>query len=88
MRVILKHTGFILLLTMLSVMYIFNTHRAERKLRKIASLTKSVEDAKSEYQEVKSDINYKCTESQLAKMLEKEGLIRNEEAPILIESDS
>jgi len=88
MRIFLKHTAYILLLTVLSVLYIFNTHRAERKLRNINSLTKSVEDSKSEYQEVKSDINYKCTETQLAKLLEKQGLKKNDKAPILIESES
>ena len=88
MKVILKHTGFIILLALLSVVYIFNTHRAERKLRNIASLNKTVEEAKSEYQEVKSDINFKCTETELAKMLETKGLYKNEESPILLESES
>lgn len=87
MRFFLKHTGFIVLLTLLSVLYIYNTHCAERKLRKIAVLKKSVEDSKSHFQEVKSDINYRCTESQLAKLLENKGLQKNEEAPILLKAE-
>jgi len=86
MKVILRNFGFILLLAGLSLVYIFNTNRAQGKLRLISKLTKSVEDAKSQYQEVKSDINYKCTETQLAKSLERSGLKRNEKAPVLIDS--
>jgi len=85
MNLILKHTGFILLLSLLGIVYIHNTHRAEGKLRKIAKLKKEVSDAKSRFQEVKSDINFKSTESQLAKQLEESGLKKNDEAPILIE---
>ncbi len=75
------------MLTLLGVIYIANAHQAERKLRKISHLEKEVEDAKSEYQEVKSDIIFKCTESQLAKNLEGKGLKKNESAPIMIDSD-
>ncbi len=88
MKIILKNTGFIILLTLLSVVYIFNTHTAERKLRSISALGKEVEDAKSQYQEVKSDINFQCTESQLAKLLERDGLKKNDKAPVLIDSES
>jgi len=87
MKAILKNTGFILLLTFLGVTYIYNSHRAEGKLRKIATLKKEVEEAKSRYQEVKSDINFKSTETELAKMLEQKGLKKNLKAPIALESE-
>lgn len=87
MKNISKHFSFILLLTVLGVIYIANAHQAERKMRKISKMEKKVEDAKSEYQEVKSDIIYKCTESQLAKNLEEEGLKKNKKPPIRIDSD-
>jgi len=75
------------LLTMLGVLYIANAHHGERKQRKINELRKEVEDAKSEYQAVKSDILYKSTESQLAKKLEDRGLKKNYDLPILIDSN-
>jgi len=87
MKIVLRNIGFILLLAVLMLVYIFNANRAEGKLRKIAKLTKGVEDAKSQYQEVKSDINYKCTETQLAKLLESNGLEKNSKAPVLIVSE-
>lgn len=79
--------GFIVLLTLLGVLYIANAHHGERKQRKINELRKEVEDAKSEYQAVKSDILYKSTESQLAKTLESKGLKKNSDVPILIDSN-
>ena len=55
-------------------------------MRKISSLKKEVADAKSEYQEVKSDINFRSTESELAKRLEDAGLKRQKVTPIVIAS--
>lgn len=86
MRNISKHVGFILLLALLGLLYIANAHRGERKLRKIAKLRKEVDNAKSNYQEVKSGNTYNTTESELRKRLEAKGLKVNVEAPILIES--
>ncbi len=73
-----------MLVTMLSVLYIYNTHVAERKLRNINKMQDRVEDVKARYQSVKSDINFKCTESQLAKVLTEKGLQKNQQAPKLI----
>lgn len=87
MRIVTKYFGFILLLAVLGVVYIANTHQAERKMRKIEKLKKSVEDAKSQCQIVKSDMTFKCTESQLAKRLQSQGLRINSESPILINSE-
>lgn len=84
MKIFLRHTGFIVLVTMLSVLYIYNTHVAERKLRNINKMQDRVEDVKARYQAVKSDINFKCTESQLAKVLTEKGLQKNQQAPKLI----
>jgi len=88
MKIILRNTGFIFLLTFLAVLYIYNTHSAEGKLRKITALEKDVADAKSQYQKVKSDINYRCTETQLAKVLNEKGLKKNTQSPMLIEGAS
>jgi hypothetical protein len=86
MRNASKHIGFIFLLSLLAIIYIANTHRAERKLRKINALQKSVDDAKSRYQKVKSDNTYNSTESQLAKELVGNGLKINSDAPFVINS--
>ncbi|MGA0256736.1 MAG: FtsL-like putative cell division protein [Saprospiraceae bacterium] len=87
MRNISKNMGFILLLTLLGLLYIANAHRGERKLRKINKLRKEVNDAKANYQEVKSETTYNTTESQLIKKLEPQGLKMNTETPILIKPE-
>ncbi len=74
-------------MTVIGVVYIANAHSAERKMRKIAKLEKAVEDSKSHYLHVKSDIIYKCTESQLAKKLQSKGLKINKESPVIIPSE-
>lgn len=84
MRLISKYIGFIVVLSCLGVVYISNAHNAERKMRKIERLKKSVEDAKSQCQLVKSDMTYECTESQLAKRLKSQGLKKNSQSPIVI----
>ena len=86
MRNASKHIGFILLLSLLAIIYIANTHRAERKLRKINKLQKSVDDAKSRYQKVKSDNTYNSTESQLADKLVDDGMRINSQSSIVINS--
>ena len=87
MHKLTKHLGFIVLLTLLGVIYIANSHHGERKQRKINELKKEVEDAKSAYQSVKSDMLYKSTESQLAKRLEDKGLKKNDDVLMLIDSN-
>jgi len=86
MRIVSKYIGFILILSLLGVVYIANAHQAERKMRKIEHLKKSVADAKSQCQLVKSDVTHKSTESQLAKKLESQGLKKNDQPPIVISS--
>lgn len=78
--------GFILLLTVLALVYISNAHKGERKLRKISKLKKEVDDAKAMYQAVKSENTYNTTESELIKKLEAQGLKINSESPILIDN--
>jgi len=80
-----RNIGFILLLTLLGLIYIANAHKGERKLRKISKLRKEVDDAKAIYQAVKSENTFNTTESELIKKLEAQGLKINTESPILIE---
>lgn len=87
MRNVSKHIGFIFLIMALGVIYIANAHQAERKLRKINQLKKSVADAKSLYQEVKSDNTYKSTESQLAEKLKSQGLNVNAQSLMVLNSE-
>jgi len=87
MRNASKQIGFIFLLLVLGVIYIANAHQAERKLRKINELKKSVQDAKFLYQEVKSENTFKGTESQLAQKLKSQGLNINSETLVVLNEE-
>ncbi len=87
MRNVSKHIGFIFLVMVLGVVYISNAHKAERKLRKINELQKSVEDAKSLYQEVKSQNTYGGTESQLVEKLKSQGFTVNSQSLIVLKEE-
>lgn len=88
LKKISKNIGFILLLTLLGLIYIANAHKAERKLRKISKLKKEVNEAKANYQQVKSENTFNTTQSQLSKRLESEGLKINTQSPILIDPET
>ena len=87
MRNASQQIGFIFLMLLLGIIYIANAHQAERKLRKINNLKKSVQDAKFLYQEVKSEITFKSTESQLADQLKSQGLNINSEAIVVLNDE-
>ena len=88
LKKISKNIGFILLLTLLGLIYIANAHKAERKLRKISKLKKEVNEAKANYQQVKSENTFNTTQSQLSKRLESEGLKINTQSPIVIDPET
>ena len=76
------------MLTLLGLIYIANAHKAERKLRKISKLKKEVNEAKANYQQVKSENTFNTTQSQLSKRLESEGLKINTQSPIVIDPET
>lgn len=81
---IFKNMGFVLFLSVLGVVYIYNAHRAEGKMREIQELRKEVSDAKNKYQQIKSEIMYESTESQLEKELIKKDLKSNDDVPVVL----
>ena len=83
-----KNIGLIVLLGLLALIYIANSHKAERKLRDISRLKKEVADAKAKFQLVKSQNTYNTTQSQLKKQLESEGLKINLDKPILLSPET
>ena len=58
------------------------------KLRKISKLKKEVNEAKANYQQVKSENTFNTTQSQLSKRLESEGLKINTQSPIVIDPET
>ena len=81
---ILQNVGVVLLLLVLGVFYIFNAHRTDRKLREIQSMKIESQDLHDKYMQLKQEVMYKSTASQLDKILKEKGLSRQDKPPILI----
>lgn len=65
---------FVVFLTFLAVVYIYNAHTSERSLREIDVLRKEVKDYRWQYMDLKQELMYGSTQSQLAKNLEETGV--------------
>lgn len=66
---------FVCYLAFLGIVYINNAHTAERSLRKIDRLKKEVMDDKWQYMNLKQELMYGSTQSQLAKNLEEKQIL-------------
>ncbi|HRD06556.1 MAG: FtsL-like putative cell division protein [Saprospiraceae bacterium] len=66
---------FVCYLAFLGIVYIYNAHTAERSLRKIDRLKKEVMDDKWQYMNLKQELMYGSTQSQLAKNLEQKQIL-------------
>lgn len=83
-NLIFRNLGFVAFVSLMGVVYIFNQHKAEGKMRQIQVLKREVSDAKHQYHKIKNEIMYQSTESQLAKDLKKENLKSNDDVPVVI----
>lgn len=68
-KVLYGNLLFIGFLALLGVMYIYNVHSVEGKLRKARVLRKEVKELKWNYMEVSKEMTYKGMESQVAQKL-------------------
>ena len=75
---------FVCFLTGLGVVYIFNAHSIEHKMRKIERLKKEVADKKWRYQDINKEIMYGSTQSQIQKRVADLQLKPVENPPIKI----
>ncbi len=61
---------FVCYIAALSLLYIANAHFSERSLRRIDKMKKEVMDYKGQYMNIRQQLMYGSTQSQLAKHLE------------------
>jgi hypothetical protein len=62
-----KYLPKILFVIMLGLIYISNTHYAEKTVRKINSIQAEVEDLRADYTTLKSDLMFASKQSEVAK---------------------
>ncbi len=84
MSFLLKNATFVCFLACLGLVYIFNAHQSEKKIRKISSLKLEVRDAHDKYMKVKKDVMLESTASELEKALKEKGLKSQNKVPMVI----
>ena len=78
---IVKNIPFFLFLSVLTVLYIANGHKADKTIRKINSTNGELKDLQYEYKTLKSEVMYKSQEVQIVKASEPLGLKVSNEMP-------
>ncbi len=64
----------LLFVFILSILYIGNTHSAEKMVRKIHLLQSEVEDLRADYTTLKSDLMFSAKQSEVARRVKSQGL--------------
>ena len=79
---IVKNIPFFLFLSVLTVLYIANGHRADKAIRRINSTTSELKDLQYEYKTLKSEVMFRTQEVQIVKASEPLGLKVIKETPV------
>jgi uncharacterized pyridoxal phosphate-containing UPF0001 family protein len=84
-----KHLPFVYFVGLLTLLYIANVHKAEKKIRTIENLKEEVNEKGWEYQSIKSEVNYKGIQSSTEERVKSTGLQPSKSAPkvIVVEKD-
>jgi hypothetical protein len=78
----------VLFVILLVLLYIGNTHTAERHIHKIEKLKQEVEDLRADYTTLKADIVYGSKQSEIARRVAPIGLEESKVPPTKIERSS
>ncbi len=84
---IVKNIPFFLFLSVLTVLYIANGHKADRTIRKINSTTNELKELQYEYKTLKSEVMFKSEEQQIVKASEPLGLKVSKEMPQRLQAE-
>lgn len=70
----IKSMPFVMFLTLLGILYIANGYNAEQVIRDLDNVGDDLKEMRSEYITIKSDLNYKSKQSQVAEATIKLGI--------------
>ncbi|MFL5729714.1 MAG: FtsL-like putative cell division protein [Cytophagaceae bacterium] len=79
-----KYIPYVLYTTVVLILYIGNTHYAERTVRQIDKTKTEVEDLRADYTTLKSDLMYASKQSEVAKKAASLGLEESSQPPYKI----
>lgn len=85
---IFMNLPFVCYLALLGALYIFNAHGVEKDLRKIEVLKTEVNDARWRYMNVKQEVMYGSTQSQIQEKVAELNLQPISEVPYVISDDN
>ncbi|RFS25118.1 hypothetical protein DVR12_04900 [Chitinophaga silvatica] len=84
-RMLVRNMPFIGFLAVLALIYIANSHLAEKRIRRINKLGKEIKELKWEYLNVKSQLMFQSKMSEVSKAVEPLGLKQLSSPPQKIE---
>ena len=80
----LKYIPQILFITFITIFYIGNNHFSEKTAREIEKLEIEVEELRADYTSLKADYMFSSKQSEVARKVNKMGLVENETPPVKI----
>lgn len=80
----IKHWQFILFCTLLAIIMIYSSHSAERKVHRMAELSKEVKELRSEFVDARTRVMQLKMESTLIDKLAESGIAPATEPPVKI----
>ena len=81
---IVKQVPYLLFLSALAVLYIYNGHNAGKLIRKTSKATNELKDLQAEYKSVTGDVLLRSRQSELAEAVKPLGLKELTEEPIVL----
>ena len=81
---IVKNMPFFLFLSLLAVIYIYNGHYAEKKIKDINKTARELKELQYEYKTVKSELMFQSKQSEIVKAVEPLGLKELTQPPMRI----
>ena len=84
---VIRNIGFVIFLTVLAIVYIYNGHYADKISRDLNRTNKELKELQYEYKTLKSEVMFRSKESELAKAVAPFGLEELTKPPfVLIDS--
>jgi len=80
-QTVIRNLPFIFFLATIGIIYIYNAHYMEKNVREIDQIEKQLNELRWEYMTTKSQLEYLSKQSEVAKMVEPNGLKELREPP-------
>lgn len=81
---IVKNMPFFIFLSMLAVLYIYNGHYAEKKIKDINKTARELKELQYEYKTIKSELMFQSKQSEIVRAVEPLGLKELTQPPMKI----